>query len=380
MRNSTPKRMQGPWPSGLEPSESDDVGVFEVSQTLGDGFVSLDRQWRIRFASAGIGRGGSLFWDLLPEGGSTAHRAPYLRCMQARVPVCFLERVAGEDAWTEVRARPTPDGGVEIAFRDVTTQKQEEARWASVLARAEQARSQAEARSEFEQQLIGIVSHDLRNPLQAIRLSSVLGLRIAGQEPRQKRSFERILASSDRAIRMINDLLDFTRVRSGGGLPLQVRPADLHLLAAQAVDELLVTRPERQIAVEAHGDGMGRWDPDRLMQVLQNLVGNALQHTTEETPVRVTTRGERDFVAIEVHNGGPPIPAEDLPRLLKPFRRGQAAHATGGRSLGLGLYITFHIVQAHGGTISVQSSCEEGTTFAVRLPRGDAPSLRGAGR
>ena len=117
----------------------------------------------------------------------------------------------------------------------------------------------------------------------------------------------------------------------------------------------------------------------RLAQVVQNLVGNALQHTTEEVLVSVSTRGEGDHVVLEVHNGGPPIPAEDLPRLFEPFKRGATARTGRGRSLGLGLYITSLIVEAHQGRIDVRSTEAEGTTFVVRLPR-DGSTLQERGQ
>jgi signal transduction histidine kinase len=230
----------------------------------------------------------------------------------------------------------------------------------------------AKKRAEFEQQLIGIVSHDLRNPLQVIRFAAALGLRSAAGDPRLTRHFERITSSSARALRMIDDLFDFTRIRFAGGLAVEAKAVDLHELTRRGVEELLTAHPERSVEIEAAGDGHGWWDPDRLEQVVQNLVGNALQHTTEGTPVRVSTRGEPEQVVFEVHNAGPGIPREDQARLFEPFQRGKRKGSSG-RSMGLGLHITSHIAQAHGGTLELDSSDQRGTTFTVRLPRGRPP-------
>ncbi len=346
-------------------------------ESMSDAFLALDGDWRITLVNASQERMshkrrgetlGRVFWEVWPETAKPDAKSwtEYHRCMQERVPVRFVERHASLDAWTEVRAYPSPGGGISLFFRDVSEQLRTEARLAEALRRADAAHRSP----EFEQQLIGIVSHDLRNPLQAIRLSAAHGLKAAGLEARQRRFFERILGSSDRALRMINDLLDFTRVRLGGGIGVERGEAvDLHGLVAQVVDEVLVTRPERQVAVEHSGDARGRWDADRLAQVVQNLVGNALQHTTEDAPVRVRTWAEGEHVVLEVHNGGAPIPAEDLPRLFEPFQRGSGARPDGGRSMGLGLHITYHLVHAHGGGIGVRSCADEGTTFTVRLPR-----------
>lgn len=120
------------------------------------------------------------------------------------------------------------------------------------------------------------------------------------------------------------------------------------------VEEVVVTHPERHIEIDAGGDTRGFWDADRLSQVVQNLVTNAVQHTTEEVPVRVSARADGSDVLLEVYNGGPTIPEEDLARLFEPFQRGGGSRV-GGRSLGLGLYITSQIVRAHGGTVGVSA-------------------------
>jgi sigma-B regulation protein RsbU (phosphoserine phosphatase) len=242
------------------------------------------------------------------------------------------------------------------ALQDVTERKRLEA--------------QALQRAEFERQLIGIVSHDLRSPLNAITLAATAVLRSEELEERQRRNAVRILTSADRATRMIRDLLDFTQARQGGGIPLNRQPTDLHHLVHTVVDELQVTRSDRAIQVEQSGDAKGEWDPDRLAQVISNLLGNALQYSPENSPVKITTRGEVDTVVLEVHNLGDPIPAEVLPRIFEPLERG--AHVQvgrAGRSIGLGLFIVRHIVLAHGGRVSARSLADEGTSFSVLLPR-----------
>ncbi|MDY7225456.1 ATP-binding protein [Hyalangium rubrum] len=234
----------------------------------------------------------------------------------------------------------------------------------------EQKRLEEETRqsAEFERQLIGIVSHDLRNPLSAITLT-VSALKRQAFDERQQQRIHLILLAAERATRMIRDLLDFTQARQGGGIRVQRKATDLHEVARTVVDEAQLSRPDRIIQISQTGRGEGEWDSDRLAQVISNLLGNALQYSPPETPVRVETRGEEDAVVLEVHNRGAPISPELLPRIFEPLERGTAIVDQEKGSIGLGLYIVRHIVLAHGGTVNVRSTATEGTVFTVRLPR-----------
>jgi PAS domain S-box-containing protein len=226
-------------------------------------------------------------------------------------------------------------------------------------------------RAEFEQQLIGIVSHDLRTPLSAISLATTLLLRSPDLAARHQVTLGRILSSAERAQRLIASLLDFTLARVGGGFVLQYAALELHEFAGLVVEELRLAHPGRELRFEQLGDAQGEWDPDRFVQLLTNLLNNALSHGLEDTPVRVLLQGEPDSVMLAVHNSGPPIPPGTMLRLFEPMVRGAGAgrgmKKTG--SIGLGLYIVQQIILAHGGTIGVDSTEEQGTTFTVRLPR-----------
>jgi PAS domain S-box-containing protein len=235
------------------------------------------------------------------------------------------------------------------------------------------AEERARRRAEFEQYLIGIVSHDLRNPLNAITLASTVLLKRDGVDPAQQQVLNRILFSARRANRMLRDLLDFTQARLSGGIPLKPQPLELHTFARQILDEIQLAHPSRRLILEQRGDGQGEWDADRLAQVITNLVNNALTYSPSHCPVRVRTRGERDFVIISVHNDGDPIPVELLPRLFQPLKRGLAKEGKAQGSIGLGLFIVKHIIEAHRGSISVHSTAVNGTTFVARLPRRTPP-------
>ena len=234
---------------------------------------------------------------------------------------------------------------------------------------AERLAHEERARRDFEQHLIGIVSHDLRNPLGAILLGLQVLLRREGLDARTMQSLVRLHASTERAVRMVRDLLDFTQARLGGGLKIERTSLDMLELVRGVVEEFRLTHAERELRLEQHGDGRGQWDADRLTQLLGNLVSNALKYSPPETPITVRTRAEEDALWLEVHNLGEPIAPEALPRLFQPLQRAVAGIDKAGRSVGLGLYIVEQIARAHGGDIQVRSSALEGTRFTVRLPR-----------
>ncbi len=223
--------------------------------------------------------------------------------------------------------------------------------------------------AEFEQQLIGMVSHDLRNPLQAAMLGAQMLHRGADLSPVHARVAGRIVHSLDRASRLIRDLLDFTQVRLGSGLALFPAPADLAGLTRTCIEEMKAAHPGCALSLEVRGDTAGVWDGDRILQVISNLLGNALSYSPEGAEVIVVAEGREGEVSLRVHNGGPPIPEEALGQLFRPFLRGSSGVNREGRSIGLGLYIVEQLVSAHHGRVTVTSTAAGGTTFEVHLPR-----------
>jgi signal transduction histidine kinase len=244
---------------------------------------------------------------------------------------------------------------------------EESAQHANVLReRSDQLRDAARFREEF----IGIVGHDLRDPLSAINMAAQLLQEQDASGLEREALAARIQRSSARMTRMIDELLDFTRGRLGSGLPVSKAPADLGDVARQVADELIGTKPDACIDLRTSGDTTGVWDADRLARMLSNLISNALRYRAPDTPVRVDVRGGVHETSIEIHNLGDPIPDEEISTIFEPFRRAPSAHAKSFEGLGLGLYIARSIAQAHAGSVKVRSSREEGTTFTVCLPRG----------
>lgn len=235
------------------------------------------------------------------------------------------------------------------------------------LAQEQALHAQAQATADFGDQMIAVISHDLRNPLSAILASTQLLFRYGQMSDGQRRAVQRIANSGERMVRMIGELLDFTRGRLGGGIPVQPEPMDLTEACRRVIDEMQVAHPGRPLALRVVGDSRGEWDPGRIAQVVSNLLGNAIQHGHEGTPVQVELRGLPDTVELDVSNRGAPIPPDVMSKLFQPFSRGAADPAS--KSLGLGLYIVKEVVDAHGGRIDVRSTEADGTTFTVRLPR-----------
>jgi sigma-B regulation protein RsbU (phosphoserine phosphatase) len=224
----------------------------------------------------------------------------------------------------------------------------------------------ARDRALFAEQMIGIVSHDLRTPLSAIGMAADL---IADAEDGERpRLIAQINRAADRASRLIVDLLDFTQARVGTGLAVSVAEANLHATVAEIVEELRATSPKRALVHTRHGSGACALDTSRLGQLIGNLVSNAIAYGRPGTPIEIVSSVIDNWCSISVTNQGEPIPPDLLPSLFHPMTRGTSA-SNKARSVGLGLFIVQEIAKAHGGTASVRSTASDGTTFTVTLPR-----------
>ncbi len=221
---------------------------------------------------------------------------------------------------------------------------------------------------ESRRHLLGVVGHDLRSPLMAITASAEL-LQAGPLDDRAARSVGRILRASGRIDGIIRALVDYTLVQGGPGVSLQSRRLDLSALARSVAEECEAAHAGREVRVTAPEPIQGEWDGDRIGQAIANLVNNALQYSPDGTPVEVACWAEAAEALVEITNAGAPIPAELVPHLFEPFRRGTDERTQRRKGLGLGLYIAVQIAAAHGGTIRVRSDESRGTSFTVRLPR-----------
>lgn len=306
-----------------------------------------------------------------PDGSFMPHdQCPMADVVNGRLAeVCdaevVIERADGSRITCVVNIRPLKNQRGEVTgaincFYDVTERKDVERQVSDSLNRER-------ILAEFREMFIGMVGHDLRTPLGSIDMAATLLIQRGHLDQRDAETAARIIRGSQRISRMITQLLDLTRARLGGGLPIEVKPTDLDEICRNVVEEFGAT-----IQLEIEGDVKGTWDPDRMAEVLSNLAGNAIEYGTQGTVVIVKARGDEADVVVEISNQGEPIPADLLPFIFAPFRRARQREKPGTGNLGLGLYIAHQIVLSHGGTLDVH--CADGTTtFVMRLPRCPAP-------
>jgi signal transduction histidine kinase len=247
-----------------------------------------------------------------------------------------------------------------------------------ILLAARRVREEIRAREENEaaheralavqRRLMAIVSHDLRNPLTGV-LAAGWSLSRAELPREQAVLARRIMVAGRRMERLIRDLLDWSRFQGGAGIPVTVCEADLHDVCRRIADEH-ADRQAARIQLTRAGDTRAIFDPDRMEQVVANLLGNALKYAPPETAVHVRAVGEEDEVRLEVRDEGPGLPPEVRSELFAPFNRGRGA--VDETSLGLGLFIVRTLAEAQGATVEVESAPGRGTSFVVKLRRARA--------
>jgi PAS domain S-box-containing protein len=300
-----------------------------------------------------------------PDGRRVAvHEWPLARAIREGVttPAEEIHMVSrGKKKITEQSAAPVRDDRGEViagvvTMVDVTERKRSEEELRSALA--------------FRERILNILAHDLRQPLSVISTSASLLLRSEALAPHAQ-TLKRQLRNVERMDRLISDLLDYARARQGQGIPLARKRTSLVEVLRQVIETMESLHPDRKFSLTAAGAHEGEYDPDRMLQVFGNLLGNAVSYSPAGSPVAISVREEGDVAVVGVHNQGSPIPKERIASLFEAFQRVEPGKNPLG--LGLGLFIVEQIVTAHGGDVSVASSETDGTTFTVRLPKNAPP-------
>src|SRR5712692_743283 len=227
---------------------------------------------------------------------------------------------------------------------------------------------------QLKEEFFSHISHELRTPLTSVKEATHLLLeRVPGDlTPKQTRLVEIIGASSDRLLRLVNQVLELSRLRARV-LPLEKRRVDMEKVVARALDELRPQAEERGLVIGQATSGVNfdvQGDEDRLLRVMVNLMGNAVKFTPHGGSLTVGLADVGDGLEISIEDTGAGIPATELSRIFDPYK--QAHRGRGGS--GLGLAIVKGLVEAHGGTVAVESEVDRGSRFVVRLPRDAAPA------
>ena len=220
--------------------------------------------------------------------------------------------------------------------------------------------------ARWRDMMLAVVSHDLRGPMQAVLATAeVLSTKATKLYAPYVGAITR---SVERLTDLLDSLLDYSKVRLGEGLPLQLQVVDLGA-ACEAEIELLRAAHRAEIQCSISGSATGKFDAGRIREALANLVSNAVQYRTPETPVRVIVKGSHDNVYLAVVNDGEVIAPETLQTLFEPLRRrDNPTSAAPRRNLGIGLFVVREIAKAHGGEVAAVASDGQ-VTFSMLLPK-----------
>lgn len=345
--------------------------VSDVLESMNDAFLSIDKDWRITRVNAlhvkatqksreeQLGQSLLELFFSMPEASASKYWLNYHRAMRERVPVYFEDHYPPLDLWTGVNVYPQADGGLAIFYRYITEQKRKE----EILQKA------IEARDTF----LGIASHELKTPLTTLSLQGQINQRIfkkqgvaAFDEARVQKLIETSLVQTERLARLVDDMLDVSRIASGK-LTMNTAETDLTALVAETLARFAPQLEAAGCALTARLAPHTRAHVDafRFEQVVTNLITNALKYAPGQ-PVEVALQREGDHAVMALRDHGPGIPAGQLGRIFERFER--LVPAGGISGLGLGLHISKEIVEAHGGAIEARSAPGEGAVFTVRVP------------
>jgi signal transduction histidine kinase len=257
--------------------------------------------------------------------------------------------------WAESKSKETHAGELEqlMRFNEAVDQAISE----SVARYTEQVQ-------RYTNLFMGMLGHDIRNPLGTISMSAELLVR-SGQL--QRKAVDPIINGARRIQGIVELVVDFSRAQSNGVMPITPKPFNLLTIFESVLAETQVRHPNTELVLKAEGELDGEWDEGRVAQLLSNLLENAISYGARGRPVAVKLNGDGSTVTLSVHNFGAVIPLEDRERIFEPRSRGSLAdERKAPNGLGLGLYICREITRAHNGTLSVRSTAEDGTTQAAR--------------
>ncbi|MDE2695551.1 MAG: HAMP domain-containing sensor histidine kinase [Chloroflexota bacterium] len=351
----------------------------------------------VSFVSSRVSVGGH---DLFVFAENNESTATVLRLLPETEPTLYIAVPAGDvtQAWAELLPRLLLGGGIAAVFAVVVSTLLAQRITRPIVQMTGAA--QAMARGDYEQsievrgndevanlarafnqmsaqvnrsnrsmrQLLADVSHELRTPLTSIQgFTQAFADGVVDDPEEARRLAEVVHEESERMRELVDDLLYLSRLESGE-LEIEREPVDLDALITATVRRLRFEAEAARVRVEPQlGGGLVIGDERRLEQVCVNLLENAIRFAPSDSAVTVSTRQEGNAVVMDVHNGGPPVPADELDHIFDRFYQVDRARSGSGHS-GLGLAIVAELVQAHEGSVDVWSNSVEGTVFCVKLP------------
>ncbi len=224
-----------------------------------------------------------------------------------------------------------------------------------------------ETEKELREKFVAALSHDLRTPLTAAKMSAQILTRKAGDEKFVHKTSVRIAENMDRADHLIQDMLDASKVNAGEKLPLELGECNLKELISETVEDLSTVHGDR-FRIHAPEEIIGHWSCRGLRRIIENLCQNAIKYGYPHSQVTISVSQDEKITCIKVHNHGPEIPKEDVARLFEPYRRAQSEQVKSQKGWGLGLTLVKGLAEAHNGSVWLESKENEGTTFIVRIP------------
>ncbi|MDX9752656.1 MAG: ATP-binding protein [bacterium] len=233
--------------------------------------------------------------------------------------------------------------------------------------------------NQIKNKFLGIAAHDLRNPLGVVigYLRLIQDGMFGPLEDRLSQTISTMERNCDKMLDLLNDLLDVSAIESGR-LSLVKKPVNLEVFLTACVESyrILAKNKTIQLVLEKTSSlPQGYFDPDRIEQVLNNLITNAIKFSLPGTAIQIHAEGDSNHISISVTDQGPGIPCDELSHLFTPFPQISVKPTQGEKSTGLGLAIAKKIIDTHNGTITVKSQVGQGTTFTITLPRPQPPSL-----
>ncbi len=358
--------------------------VSVILESITDAFFSLDRDWRFTLVNARaeslLGRKsgellGRIIWEVFPEANESDFSAHYRSAVRTQIPATFEAYYTPLESWFEVRAYPSPEG-LSVFFQNINARKQAELERDRALEVATAAKKQAEAANQAKMQFLANMSHELRTPLNAIGgYAELLALGVKGVVSDAQAEFlSRITRSNRYLLGLINDVLNFAKLEAGqivlrlSDFPVNETLAGIEtLIAPQIVNKELSYEYQAcdpRLTVHA--------DPDKLLQVVLNLVVNAIKFTPAGGRIVLCCVAKDEWVHVMVQDTGRGVPPDKLETIFDPFVQvdRELTPRMSQQGVGLGLAISRDLVRQMSGEMTVESAPGVGSTFGFRLPRG----------